>query len=63
MRDKQINKRGRDTMINWILSWNISEMNSFLTPHTPNKVRHSIQNIKEAKVKIAYLDRGMDKEI
>ena len=52
-------------MINQAFSWkeNISEVNRFGTLHTPNWVQGTIQNIKVMKVKIAYLDRGMDKEM
>lgn len=52
-------------MINQAFSWkkNISEVNRFGTPHTPDWVPGTIQNIKVMKVKVAYLDRGMDKEM
>ena len=38
-------------MINQVLSWNISEMNRFRTPHTPNRVlwHHSEHRIDESK--------------
>ena len=39
-------------MISQTLSWNISEMSRFCTPHTPNLV--TIQNIEEMKAKRAY---------
>ena len=47
-------------MISQTLSWNISEMSRFCTPHTPNLV--TIQNIEEMKAKISYRERAMDKQ-
>ena len=62
MREKQINKQGvRYSLINQILSWNISERRDF-AHNTYQSSRGTIQNIEEMKAKLAYLETAMDKQ-